>query len=191
MIRDSAHVPEPPTFDLPAVLRAQGFALRPETDDDIPFLTRLYASTREAELAAVPWTEEQKREFVALQFAAQRRHYATHIAGCAFDILECRGEPVGRLYLETRPFRLHIVDITLLPAWRGRGVGAQILQAVIAAGRKEGRGVGIFVEKFNPALRLYRRLGFAELDDAGVYLEMERAAEQADGLESRAGGESA
>jgi ribosomal protein S18 acetylase RimI-like enzyme len=191
MTRDSAHNPEPPAFDLPAVLRAQGFALRAETDADIPFLTRLYASTREAELAAVPWTEGQKREFVALQFAAQRRHYYTHIAGCAFDILECRGEPVGRLYLETRPFRLHIVDITLLPAWRGRGVGAQILQAVIAAGRKEGRGVGIFVEKFNPALRLYRRLGFAELDDAGVYLEMERAAEQADGLESRAGGESA
>ena len=29
------------------------------------------------------------------------------------------------------------------------------------------------VEKFNPALRLYRRLGFANLADHGVYLELE------------------
>jgi ribosomal protein S18 acetylase RimI-like enzyme len=190
-MRDFAHDEKPPAFDLPAALRAQGFALRPETEDDIPFLTRLYASTREAELAAAPWTEEQKQEFIALQFSAQRRHYTTYIAGCAFDILECRGEPVGRLYLETRASRLHIVDITLLPNWRGQGFGAQILRALIAAGRKHGRGVGIFVEKFNPALRLYRRLGFAAIADSGVYLEMERAANEADGLSPQPGGESA
>jgi ribosomal protein S18 acetylase RimI-like enzyme len=29
------------------------------------------------------------------------------------------------------------------------------------------------VEKFNPALRLYRRLGFTEIGDHGVYWEME------------------
>jgi ribosomal protein S18 acetylase RimI-like enzyme len=36
-----------------------------------------------------------------------------------------------------------------------------------------GRGVGVVVEKFNPALRLYRRLGFAEVADHEVYVEME------------------
>ncbi len=48
-------------FALPAALLSQGFALRPETDADIPFLIALYASTREEELASVPWSAEQKQ----------------------------------------------------------------------------------------------------------------------------------
>jgi predicted GNAT family acetyltransferase len=60
-----------------------------------------------------------------------------------------------------------------LPAWRGRGIGTAILGALQAAGRAQGKAVSTFVEKNNPAMRLYRRLGFAEISDTGVYLEME------------------
>jgi ribosomal protein S18 acetylase RimI-like enzyme len=163
----------PPAFALPAALLSRGFALRPETEADIAFLMRLYASTREEELAPVPWSVEQKAAFLAQQFQAQRQHYRTYIEGCSFDVIEENGVPMGRLYLETRPSRLHVVDISLLPAWRGRGIGADIMAALQEAGRTSGRGVSTFVEKFNPALRFYRRLGFAEIADHGVYLEME------------------
>lgn len=164
----------PPVFQLPAALVAKGFALRPETDDDLPFLLRLYASTREQELASVPWSPEQKQAFLTQQFQAQRHHYRTHIPLCRFEVLEHGGEAIGRLYLEPRQTQLHIVDIALLPDWRGRGIGTAILQALIDTAAETGRGVGIFVEKFNPALRLYRRLGFGEIQDTGIYLEMER-----------------
>jgi ribosomal protein S18 acetylase RimI-like enzyme len=166
-------VQTPPAFTLPAALVSQGYALRPETDADIPFLMRLYASTRAEELAPVPWTLAQKQAFLAGQFQAQRQHYRSNYDGCAFDVLEHRGEFAGRLYLETRPSRLHIIDIALMPEWRGQGVGTAILEALQAAGRASGKGVGIFVEKFNPALRLYRRLGFTDAADHGIYLEME------------------
>jgi ribosomal protein S18 acetylase RimI-like enzyme len=162
----------PPAFALPAALLSQGFALRPETDADIAFLMRLYASTRAEELAPVPWSAEQKAAFLAQQFDAQRRHYRAY-ADCAFDVIEKNGEPAGRLYLQAQPSRLHIVDVALLPAWRGHGVGAMLLEGLQAAGRACGKGVSTFVERFNPALRLYRRLGFAEIADHGVYLEME------------------
>jgi ribosomal protein S18 acetylase RimI-like enzyme len=163
----------PPAFFLPAALLSQGFRLRPEGEADIPFLQRLYASTREEELAIVPWSAEQKAAFLAGQFQAQRHHYRTYIPDCAFDVIERDGEPVGRLYLEERQTQLHIVDIALMPAWRGQGLGSAIMQALQAAAAAQGKGVGIFVEKFNPALRLYRRLGFAEIADREVYLEME------------------
>ena len=166
-------VQAPPAFVLPAALSSQGYRLRPETDADIPFLMQLYASTRAAELAQVPWTPGQKQAFLAQQFQAQRQHYRTAIDGCAFDIIEQRGEPAGRLYLDARHTSLHIVDIALMPDWRGQGVGTAILQALQAAGRAQGKSVCIFVEKFNPALRLYRRLGFTDISDHGVYLEME------------------
>jgi len=163
----------PPAFNLPAALVSQGFALRPETDDDIAFLTRLYASTREEELKIVPWSDAQKQAFLADQFRAQRVHYRRHFRDCAFGVIEQRGEPAGRLYLEPRGSRLHIVDIALLPEWRGKGVGTAILRALQDVARAQGKGVGIMVEVFNPARQLYRRLGFTETADHGVYLEME------------------
>jgi ribosomal protein S18 acetylase RimI-like enzyme len=163
----------PPAFALPAVLSLQGFALRHETDSDIPLLIRVYASTREEELAPVPWTDEEKQAFLAQQFQAQRSHYRTYFADCAFDVIEQRGTPAGRLYLQERQTQLHIIDVTLLPDWRRRGIGTAILKALQDAGRAGGKGVGIMVEKFNPALRLYARLGFKQIADHGVYLEME------------------
>jgi len=162
-----------PAFSLPAALSSQGYALRREREADIPFLMRLYASTREQELAPIPWTAEQKQAFLASQFHAQRHHYYKYIADCAFDVIERDGAPVGRLYLEARRTQLHVVDIALMPESRRQGLGTAIMQALQAQAAAQGKGVGIFVEKFNPALRLYRRLGFAEVADREVYLEME------------------
>jgi ribosomal protein S18 acetylase RimI-like enzyme len=163
----------PPAFALPAALVSRGFALRPESDGDIPFLMRLYASTREDELKIVPWSAQEKQAFLASQFQAQRLHYRKHFETCAFDVIEQRGVPAGRLYLEPRVSRLHIIDIALMPAWRGQGIGTAILRALQETARAQGKGVGIMVEVFNPARRLYDRLGFTQTADHGVYLEME------------------
>lgn len=163
----------PPAFSLPAALASAGYSLRPETEADLPFLMRLYASTRADELALAGWSAAQKEAFLASQFAAQRHHYRTALAGCRFEVLERDGAAVGRLYLQTRRTQFHIVDVTLLPGCRGRGLGSAILRALQAAAVAEGRGVGITVETSNPALRLYQRLGFAEVADHGVYREME------------------
>ena len=160
-------------FVLPAPLISQGFGLRPETGDDLPFLQALYASTRAEELAPVAWSDEQKWLFLEQQFRAQRHHYKTYLADSRFDVLECAGAPVGRLYLSDKQTQVYIVDIALLPAWRGKGVGSAILEALKSACGARGLGVGIMVEKFNPALQLYRRLDFSEVADHGVYLEME------------------
>ena len=163
----------PPAVTLPAALLSQGYTLRPETDDDIPFLTLLYGTTRALELEQVDWPVEQKVAFVEQQFNAQRIHYRGKIAGCAFDVIEKDGVPIGRLYLQERENRLHIVDIALMPEWTGKGLGSIILQGLIETAGSKGKGVGIFVEKYNPALRLYRRLGFTEIQDTDVYFEME------------------
>jgi ribosomal protein S18 acetylase RimI-like enzyme len=163
----------PPAFALPAALLSQGFALRPETDDDLPFLMSLYASTREEELAVTPWTLEQKNAFLAQQFHAQRHHYRTHMPDCAYDIIERDGAPVGRLYIDTTPTMLNLVDIALVPALRNQGIGHAILVALQAASIASGKRIVAFVEKFNPALRLYRRLGYTDVADHDVYFEIE------------------
>jgi ribosomal protein S18 acetylase RimI-like enzyme len=162
---------------MPAALAAQGFTLRPETEADVPFLRRLYVSTRWEELApVVDWSEAQKIAFLESQFGLQRRHYLTYFQAAEFSVLEQNGVPAGRLYIDREAAALHVVDISLLPEWRGRGTGTALLQAVCAEACAAGKKASIMVEKFNPALRLYRRLGFREVADTGAYWTMEWSA---------------
>jgi ribosomal protein S18 acetylase RimI-like enzyme len=148
--------------------------LRPETEADLPFLLSVYASTREAEMAVVPWTQEQKDAFVQQQFAAQRKHYQEHYAESQFDIVMVDDVPVGRLYVFRGPREIRIVDISLLASFRGQGIGRALLEGLQAEAREGGKILGIHVERYNPALRLYERLGFRTAGEEGpVYLYME------------------
>jgi ribosomal protein S18 acetylase RimI-like enzyme len=165
--------PQDDAFTLPPTLVEQGFVLRPEIEADIPFLHRLYASTRWNELALTNWSDAEKLAFADNQFGLQRRHYRDYFPTTAWGVLEDNGLPVGRLYLERRDTTLHILDIALLPEWRGRGIGTAIMEWICAQAGAAGKSVTIAVEKFNPAQTLYRRLGFREIADQGPHWEME------------------
>jgi len=162
----------PPAFELPAALLEQGYGLRPEADADIPFLMALFATTREEELSPLPWTAEQKAAFCAQQFYAQRHHYYAELMPCRFDVITHRDAPIGRLYLQENKSQFYVVDVSLMPDIRGRGLGTAIFSALHEAARASGRSVGFMVEKFNRALGLYRRLGYREVEDYGVYFGM-------------------
>ena len=150
-----------------------GIVVRPMTDDDLPFAEALYASTRAEELAATGWPAEQQRAFLAQQHGAQHAHYRSHYPGAEWLILEQGGERIGRLYLVEWAREFRIVDISLIPAARGQGVGAALLGDLIAAAATALKSVSIHVEVNNPARRLYDRLGFTVAEDKGVYLLME------------------
>lgn len=139
------------------------------------FLLRLYGSTRELELALVDWTDEQKASFVQMQFDAQHRYYQEHYTGSSFDVVLYAGEPVGRLYVARWPEDIRIIDIALLPSHRGRGIGSHLIGELQREAAKRGQSVTIHVERFNPALRLYHRLGFRPVEDKGVYILMKWA----------------
>ncbi len=147
--------------------------LRPIEPEDRELLLRIYASTRAEELAAVPWSEQQRQDFLRFQFDAQHKYYMKHFPRAAFDLILLRGEPVGRLYVDRRDDEIRLIDIALLPEHRGRGLGGAILRDVLAEGAESGRLVRIHVEYNNPAMRLYRRLGFERIEEQGVYHLME------------------
>ncbi|HXG59603.1 MAG TPA: GNAT family N-acetyltransferase [Thermoanaerobaculia bacterium] len=147
-------------------------SFRPETSDDEEFLYRLYASTREPEMRIVPWTAEQKEEFLRMQFRAQTFHYRNHYSGATFAILLLDGDPVGRLYLHQQPGDLRIMDIALVPEHRGEGIGTMLLREIMERAASAGDSVSIHVEQQNPARRLYERLGFRAVAENGVYLLM-------------------
>lgn len=151
----------------PLTLREAGAA-------DRELLFRVFASTRDEELAATGWNDQQIESFLRGQFEAQDRFYREHYDETTYAVVEWEGEPVGRLYLARWPDEIRIMDVALLAAWRGRGLGTALLDAVIDEAEREEKRVSIHVERNNPARRLYERLGFRMAEDRGVYLFMVR-----------------
>lgn len=148
------------------------YTLRPITPEDKDFLYGVYASTRQEELSTVGWSEEQKEAFLHIQFDAQHRYYTENYRDASFQVIEVEGRPAGRLYVDRRATEIRIVDIALLPDYRRQGLGTTLLQEILDEGRRVRLPVTIHVERFNPALMLYHRLGFRLVEDKGVYLLM-------------------
>lgn len=155
-------------FPLRSAARS-GLTLRPVVDADLPLLARLYASTRQDEVAQTGWPVEMQQAFLQQQHEAQHSHYKAVFEQAEWSIIERSGEAVGRLYWDERAYDLHVVDITLLPEFRGEGWGGVLLADFLAHAGTLGKGVTIHVEKTNPARSLYDRLGFRLVEDRGLY----------------------
>lgn len=121
----------------------------------------------------VDWTDGMKDSFIRQQFNAQHAWYQEHYQGATFDVILVDGAPAGRLYVHRRPKEIRLVDIALLPEFRKGGLGTSILRDLLAEGEAAGKPVTIHVEVYNPAMRLYERLGFRPVEDRGVYRLME------------------
>ncbi len=147
--------------------------LRPVTPADEPLLLSIYASTREDELKLTDWDDRRKREFVQQQFQAQDQYYRANYANASYDVVVVDGKPAGRLYVARWPDEIRIMDIALIERFQRRGVGSRLLKTLQAEATAAGKPLRIHVERFNPALGLYARLGFQMVEDRGVYLFLE------------------
>jgi ribosomal protein S18 acetylase RimI-like enzyme len=150
-----------------------GISLRAETDTDDAFLRVLYASIRAEEMAQLQhWSDNQKNEFLAMQFDAQHSHYQKHYPDARFDIIEQAGQPIGRLYLADVERELRLMDIALLPERRNQGIGTDLTRAVLDFAGRAGLQVTLHVEEENPAKRMYDRLGFVVVGEQSFYKKM-------------------
>ena len=147
--------------------------LRPVAPEDEELLLELYASVRAEELAQVPWSDAQREAFVRMQFAAQQSHYRQHNPQATHDLILLDAQPVGRLYVARREREIRILDITILPAYRNRGLGTPLIRNLMSEAEGLGLPLNIWVESFNPSHRLFERLGFAVVEDDGVNHLME------------------
>src|SRR5262245_35998473 len=150
----------------------EGVTLRPQSDTDLEFVAQLYAATREEELRPVDWPDEVKAAFLRSQFDAQWAHYSRHYHDAEFSIIERDGTCIGRLYVWRGADDVRIVDIALSADARGVGIGGTLLREVMEEAARSGKSASIHVERDNRALNLYRRLGFVEIDEHGLYYLM-------------------
>jgi len=146
--------------------------LRAATRDDLEFQSRVYASTRLEELAAAGFPEAMREAFLDMQFEAQTAHYTSCYPSAEWSVIECGGADAGRLIIDRAPDHLHIMDIALLPGYRGRGIGTELLRGVLAEAVEKRVPVRLFAFSGERAMGLYRRLGFETVKDDGIHTEL-------------------
>lgn len=159
------------------LLNIKNIRFRDITQNDLSLLCEIYGSTRKEELEkGTNWNEEQKRLFIEHQFSAQHDYYQKNYLGAKFYVIEKENIPVGRLYIDFlfENNGIRIIDITLLPEWRNQNIGNSILKEILKNAADSNLNVTIHVESFNPAMELYKRLGFKKISETnGVYHLME------------------
>ncbi|MES2933466.1 MAG: GNAT family N-acetyltransferase [Pseudomonadota bacterium] len=151
-----------------------GINVRTRDEHDRSFLSDLYTSTRIEELQQVDWPEQQKRAFLHDQFTLQHEHYLKHYPRASWLVIERDGVAIGRLYEETTGSEVRLMDISLLPDCRNQGIGSTLMKMVLDYADELNLPVGLHVESFNPALKLYMRLGFTTMETRGIYFFMQR-----------------
>src|SRR5262245_8669332 len=144
--------------------------------DDQDFLFRLYAGTRLHEIAQFGWPQVQQEAFVRMQFTAQQRWFEMRYSQAEHQIIEQQGIPIGRLLVLRQPDAVLLVDISLLPEFRRKGIGGGLIRDLIQHCDRAQVPLRLQVKVDNPALRLYERLGFRKTSADQMYIQMERPA---------------
>ena len=148
--------------------------LRPVEEKDDSFIEEVYGSTRQDELNLTNWPEQQKKAFIIMQSMAQLAEYKKNYPGAAYEIIIYKKKQAGRFYTWESDNEIRIIDITLLPLFRGKGIGTFLLKELIKKSNSVQKKISLHVEPFNPALQLYRRLGFVYIKNNGRHYYMER-----------------
>ncbi len=138
----------------------QEWTVRSATEADQNFLCSLYACTREQEEPLCHWPKDHRAKFLRMQFEAQDAHYRKYYQNKQHWIICVGKHDAGRILLDWQKNDLRIVDISLLPRFRGKGLGSSILRHFIAKADETGIQTSLHALHGSPALRLYQKLGF-------------------------------
>lgn len=144
--------------------------LQPVEAGDQAFLLALVESTRE-DLAILD--RAVRAMLVRMQYEAQISDYRRRFPNLEEKLVLADGAPAGRLMVARSRDEIRVLDISLLAAFRGQGIGCRLLAMLQDESRLSGRPLRLHVLQGNPAGELYRRLGFLPGVAEGMHLAME------------------
>ena len=153
-------------FEQTVALSLQGYSLRSSTDADRAFERCLFESARSDAMLLAAWPDRVRRPFLDQQFHFQTTHYARAHPSADWLLVVKDDDAIGRMILDRAEEEWCLVDIALLPPWRGKGIGSKLLLSVLADAARMHARVRLTVDANNRAQRLYARLGFA-IDNDG------------------------
>ncbi|MEC1179522.1 GNAT family N-acetyltransferase [Metasolibacillus meyeri] len=147
--------------------------LKTISQEDIPFLFTIYASTRKQEVDKWGWTEEQQNTFLTMQWQAQQASYSQQFPQASQWLILFENNAIGRCIIEDLQQYLHLIDLSILPNYQGKGIGTTVLKRLQQMVTQDEKPLCLKVLRTNPAKQLYERLGFKQIGVDELYVEMQ------------------
>jgi ribosomal protein S18 acetylase RimI-like enzyme len=162
-------------LEMMRMVKPEALSLRPITPDDEAFLMELYASAR-TDVQAWISGDKEKAVFLEMQYRVQDQYFRSQHPGADYSLIQSGKRNIGRLYTAKTDREIRVLDITLLPEYRNRGIGGSVISGTLEEAKNAHLPVRLMVERFNQARTLYERMGFQIIEDAGTHYHMEWAA---------------
>jgi len=102
----------------------------------------------------------------------QRSYFDEHYGMAPLQIVRVNGRDAGVICWEAGPDHVFLRNVALLPDFQGRGIGTEVIRAVMAEAADRGVPLRLQVLKTNRAQRLYERLGFHTYAETATHLQM-------------------
>jgi len=147
---------------------------RPATEADEPFLRAVFAHSRDADFAGLAADAALLATILDQQYRAQRAAHGAHHPAARREVIVEGDAPVGSIEVDRDGAGWTVLDFAVLREHRGRGIGTQVLSQLLGRAAEAAAAVDLQVLPWNPAARLYERLGFVVVGGDETRLRLRR-----------------
>ncbi len=151
-------------------------SLRPAQARDETFLRAVHDAGRAWDLQVLrnQLDDHAWDALLKQQYDAQHADYFDRRALARYAVVEWCQTGIGRIYADFSDEEIRLVDLIILPEYRGRGIASIIVRGLCGEAAKRRVPLRLHVHPLNPVRRLYARLGFREIGgQTGGFREME------------------
>ncbi|MCU7986424.1 GNAT family N-acetyltransferase [Shewanella sp. SW24] len=137
-----------------------GLSVKAANTNDSLFMAQLFYSTKTF-FYELGLSCEVVETMLEQQYRLQEASYREQYPNANTYILFYHQQAVGKVMLDISEYKIHIVDLIIIPGMRGQGFGSVILEAIKQEALKRHLPVGLSVEAENTrAKKLYLQHGF-------------------------------
>ena len=110
------------------------------------------------------WEENLQRQYFSQQFDMSQ-----------YDWIWIDQFRIGAVSYRIHPDRLHLERIEIYPAFQRQGYGSRVIADILSQSEERDLPVELQVFKINPAIALYKRLGFVPTGETNIHVQMRRS----------------
>ena len=150
-------------------------SIRPATDRDEAFVRQVHDAARHWEFEGLlrSGQEEMYHKVMAQQYKSQHEVYFASYPAAHYGIIQWTDRPIGRLYVNYSDAEVLVLDIAVLPDYRGHGIGEIVLKGICIEAGMRRVPVRLHVHYLSRAQHLYTALGFRKTGMDGPSYAME------------------
>ena len=155
---------------------------RPETnsEEDSAFMRRLFC--RLAQVQPLLQMGGQAELLIDMQLKSREQQYRAMYPGGSFELILANGKPIGRLATDCSATPWSLIDIAILPEFRGQQIGTHFVGKLLESAENSRTEVRASVHADNlQARRLWLSLGFQVTEERLDYWSLLYSPQQAGG----------